>query len=208
MMIALAIISFISSYFIFYKLTSKVDTKPLKTARSIIVKATAENTQPDKTIIIGEGQGSATPDASEAITPEPSGGNLLVNATPSPTALKTATPAPTVVPTATVAPTATAKPLVQATAVPTPVKTAVVIAEKPKLKQTSFKVRVGAFDSKTEADKKSKELENMGYDVTVIDEPEGAYIQLGSFKEQEKALTLAEEISQKGYSVIIRQLDE
>ena len=62
--------------------------------------------------------------------------------------------------------------------------------------------------SKTEADKKAKELENMGYDVTVIDEPEGAYVQLGSFKEQEKALTLAEEISQKGYSVIIRQLEE
>jgi cell division protein FtsN len=206
MMILLAIISFITSYYIFYLLTSKVATKDIQRPKEVIVKASEEPYESAKTTIIGEGQGSPSPDTT--ITPEPSAGNLLANASPSPLTAATATPVATVSPVPTAAPTATAKPVIQATPVPTPVKTTAPVVEPPKPKLTTFKVRVGAFDSKTEADKKAKELENMGYDVTVLDEPEGSYVQLGSFKEQEKALSLAEEISQKGYSVIIRQLEE
>jgi cell division protein FtsN len=206
MMILLALFSFVTSYFIFYKLTSKVDTKPLKTAKSIIVKATPEETDPGKTIVIGEGQGSPSPDLT--VTPEPTESQQTALAVTPSAALNSASPVATTSPASTTAPAPTVKPTVKATPVPTPVRTPTPVPTAPKPKQAAFKVRVGAFDSKTEADKKAKELENMGYDTTVIDEPEGAYVQLGSFKEQEKALALAEEISQKGYSVIIRQLDE
>ncbi len=208
MMILLAIISFVSSYLIFYKLTSKVDTKTISSTKSVIVKETSVSAEPEKTIVIGDGQGSPTPDPNAVVTPEPSGEASQTQVTPTPISTVTPTTLPTVTDTP-VALQSKIAPLPSVASVPTPVKTQVAIVPSvSKQKQVLFKVRVGAYDSRSEAEKKVKELEGMGYESTVIDEPEGSYIQLGSFKEQERALGLAEEISQKGYSVIIRQIEE
>ena len=209
-MIVLAVVSFVTSYFVFYQLTNKVDTKTLKTSTSVVVKSTPTDEPSVKTIVIGDGQGGTpAPSPSAAITPDPV-------ATIASKIRPTATPIVSIKPSAIVVsetPVATIKPVVLATPKPiiaaTPYRTAAPIATlAPRLKQTSFKVRVGAFDSKSEAERKSKELEGMGYDVSVIDEPEGSYIQLGAFKDQERALALAEEVNQKGFSVIIRQVEE
>lgn len=215
-MAVIAIFSFITSYFIFYKLTGNVETKSIKTSKPIVVSASPEDqpiNEDDKTIVISNGQATPVPSSeSVVITPEPSGGasdKLISSVAPTviPTAITTVAP--------TIAPTATAIPTVSPTTAPTPVKTiapapskAPVSVPPPPVKAASFKVRVGSFDSRGDAEKKSKDLESLGYETVVIDEPEGSYVQVGSFKEQEKALSLAEEISQKGFSVIIRQLDE
>lgn len=209
-MAGLAVFSFITSYFVFYQLTGNVETKPIKTSKPIVVQVSPENTEPEKTIVIGDGQGGSPSPSIESvtITPEPSV-SIAASFSPLPTA--TATIIPSVI--ATPIPTPTALPTVAATVKPTPLptpvptKTAVVVVPKT-IKSTLFKVRAGSYDSRGDAEKKSKDLENLGYETAIIDEPEGSYIQLGSFRDQEKALALAEEISQKGFSVIIRQIEE
>ena len=205
-MILLAIFSFVSSYFVFYKLTNTVDTKDITSQRAVIGREAKEVPPPNETIMIGDGQGSPSTEPSTAITPDPSIvptpsviPSVLVSETPSVSATPSSTP--TVIPT----------PLPSISAVPTPIPSKIAVeTAKPanKIKSISFKVRVGSYDSRSEAEKKSKELESMGYDVSVIDEAEGAYVQLGSFREQDRALSLAEEVSQKGFSVIIRQIEE
>lgn len=127
-----------------------------------------------------------------AVTPEP---NALI--TPEPEPSQEPTPLPTMTPKPTPVPTTSTK----ATPLPSPSKLEI-------KKQVYFKVRVGSYNSRNEAEKTSRDLKEMGYEVSLLDEPEGTYVQLGSFKDQERALTLAEEISQKGYSVIIRQIEE
>jgi cell division septation protein DedD len=211
-MVVIAVFSFITSYFIFYQLTGNVETKSIKTSKPIVVSASPEDTPIEKTIVIGEGQGgSPSPEGENVtITPEPSGG---FSAKP-----VDSSSSPSVAPTdsvAVVTPIVSATPLPIATVIPTPVKTLAPVPTKVPVSITPvqnkvayFKVRVGSFDSRGDADKKAKDLESLGYETAVIDEPEGSYIQLGSFKDQEKALSLAEEVSQKGFSVIIRQLEE
>lgn len=214
----IAVFSFITSYFIFYKLTGNVETKSIKTSKPIVVSASPEDqpmSEDDKTIVISNGQSTPVPSTeSVVITPEPSGGvatvkPLLGSTSPSSIPTVIVTIQPTIAPTATIAPTLrpTLAPTSLRTIAPVPTKAPVSIPPAP-AKSASFKVRVGSFDSRGDAEKKSKDLESLGYETVVIDEPEGSYVQVGSFKEQEKALSLAEEVSQKGFSVIIRQLDE
>ena len=217
-MAGLAVFSFITSYFVFYQLTGNVETKSIKTSKPIVVQVSPENTMPEKTIVIGDGQGGPSPSPSTAsvtITPEPSGGLAVVASVSS-----TPTIAPTIVPTAVVfttptatptlaAPLPTIRPTIVPTLIATPIPTKSLVAVVPKVvKSTLFKVRAGSYDSRGDAEKKSKDLESLGYETSIIDEPEGSFIQLGSFKDQEKALALAEEVSQKGFSVIIRQIEE
>ncbi len=214
-MAVLAVFSFITSYFIFYQLTGNVETKSIKTSKPIVVQVSPEETSPEKTIVIGDGPGGASPSPSiesVTITPEPSGlitssvtaspSSLLTTPSPSPSIdIIASSSAPTIQP--------TVVPTLAPTPIPTPIPTKVaptIVAKVDKV--TLFKVRAGSYDSRGDADKKAKDLESLGYETSVIDEPEGSFIQLGSFKDQEKALALAEEISQKGFSVIIRQIEE
>lgn len=213
-MVVIAIFSFITSYFIFYQLTGKVETKSIKTSKPIVVSASPEDKPIEETIVIGNGQGgSPTPNPeSVTITPEPSGGvSAKPVSTPSSIPSVVASIQPSVIATPTLKPT----PMSTSTPSPTPVKTvaplptkAAVSVPPPPNKTSYFKVRVGSFDSRGDAEKKAKDLESLGYETSVIDEPEGSYVQVGSFRDQEKALSLAEEVSQKGFSVIIRQLEE
>jgi cell division protein FtsN len=206
LVVVFSLFSFGFSYFIFQQLTSSVDTKEIKTTKSVIVKEPENNEDGDKTIIIGDGQGEPTPDPNVIVTPEPSvTSSVLISSTPSVAISSTpsisSTPIVSSTPSSVVP---TPKPVLVPSVTPTikPTPTPV------KVKVSSYKVRVGSFDSKSEAEKKAKELEGMGYDAVVIDEPEGSYIQLGAFKEQDRAVSLAEEVSQKGYSVIIRQIED
>ncbi|GIW23600.1 MAG: hypothetical protein KatS3mg068_2607 [Candidatus Sericytochromatia bacterium] len=176
-----------------------METKTIKTSKPIVIKSTQE---PEKqnTLVIGDGEGvqeSETP--SIVITPNAN----LVNESPSiePTILPTQTPKPT--------PTPLKQAIVEKT--PTPIATPTIkLTPIPtiEIKQVYFKVRIGAFESRSEAEAKVKELESIGYSGTIIEDSEGTYIQLASFKDQERALNFAEEISQRGYSVIIRQIEE
>jgi len=204
--IVCSILSFVVSYWLFIKITSDVETKTIKTSKPVYVSPVPSQT-PDNTIMIGDGQGTPSPSASSSdgttsnessapVTPNP--GQSSGSPLPSATASSVATPIATPIPSATVTVLATPRPTVLATPKPTP------IPEK-RVKKTFFKVRVGSYQSRAEAEKVGEELKNMGYDSKIVEEAEGSYVQMGSFKDQQKALVLAEEISQKGYSVIIRQ---
>lgn len=203
-MIVLSIFSFGISYFVFYQITSKVETKSIKTSKSVVIKDSSESQAPDKTIVIGNGQGE-TPTPNAVVTPEVSG-----TPTVTPSIVPTATPIPseTMTPLATATPLQSLKPLASTT--PTPSKLVQIVSPTPTpaKKVVTYKVRVGSFDSKTEADKKAKDLEALGYEAIIVDEPEGSYIQIGAFKENDRAVSLAEEVSQKGFSVGIRQIEE
>lgn len=206
MIFVLAIFSFVTSYAIFYKLTSRVDTKIIKNSKPIEVK---ENTSEDgeKVIKIGEGSGEIpSPEPTQVTVTPDAGKSTQPTVTATPSIMPTATPTVSVSAVPSVQP-SSAKPMVSLSVInsPTPLPS---IAPIQKIKSVYFKVRVGSFDSRSEAEIKTKELEGMGYQTVIMEEPEGNYIQLGSFKEQEKALGLAEEISQKGYAVIIRQIEE
>lgn len=206
LVVVFSLFSFGASYFIFQQITSSVDTKEIKTTKSVVVKEQETNVEPDKTIMIGDGQGSPTPEPNDVISPEPS---ISVSIEPSVSSVPSisVSPSPVLTPTPLPSPSlvvSTSKPVSTPSSAPTLKPTPSPI----KVKVASYKVRVGSFDSKSEAEKKAKELEGMGYDAVVIDEPEGSYIQLGAFKEQDRAVGLAEEVSQKGYSVIIRQIED
>lgn len=202
----MAVFSFVTSYAVFYKLTSRVDTKIIKNTKPIEVKeSSGEN--PDNVIKIGEGSGETPSPEPSQVTVTPDVGNSV---TPSVSALPSVSPTQTPSVTPSELPTpkpSSSKPMVSLSVIqsPTPIPSLVPVQ---KIKSVYFKVRVGSFDSRSEAEIKNKELEAMGYQTVIMEEPEGNYIQLGSFKEQEKALGLAEEVSQKGYAVIIRQIEE
>lgn len=205
-MIVLSIFSFGISYFVFYQITSKVETKSIKTSKSVVIKDSSESQSPDRTIVIGDGQGaSASPTPNTAVTPEVSG-----EPTPTPSATPKVTPSgsPTVAPLATATPLQSLKPITNTTPSPSKLVQVVSPTPTPAKKTVTYKVRVGSFDSKADADKKAKDLEALGYDAIVVDEPEGSYIQIGAFKENDRAVSLAEEVSQKGFSVGIRQVED
>jgi len=178
-----------------------METKTIKTSKPIVIKSTQEP-ENKNVLVIGDGEGekeSTSPNV--VITPDKS----LLN----PTSSVTSTPIPTSTLTPTPLPTKIKQDIVLKT--PVPVSTPTIISTPtptPEIKQVYFKVRIGTFDSREDAQSKIKELESIGYSGTIIEDSEGIYIQLASFKDQERALNFAEEVSQRGYSVIIRQLEE
>lgn len=176
-----------------------METKTIKTSKPIVIKSSQEP-ENQNTLVIGEGEGPQESESpSIVITPD----NALSSSTPSitPTPESTPTPIPTPTPIKEAIQVRTPIPISTPKPIPTPTPI-------PQAKQVYFKVRIGAFDSRSEAESKIKELEGIGYSGTIMEDSEGTYIQLASFKDQERALNFAEEISQRGYSVIIRQLEE
>lgn len=68
-----------------------------------------------------------------------------------------------------------------------------------------YKVQVGAFSNKENADDLAKELEAKGYDAYVYEE-DGLYkVQVGAFAEKSNAEELAAELEAQGYDVYIYQ---
>ncbi|MFN8672686.1 MAG: hypothetical protein U0457_11490 [Candidatus Sericytochromatia bacterium] len=202
-MIVLSIFSFAVSYVVFVQMTSKVETKNISTS-----KLPTESTDPNsQTILIGNGQGSPKNSPNAVITPE-----VSTSSTPIMSPSGSISPSGSPSPSPSVSVSATTTPIPSMTPVPTPTPSKLVSISTPtpeaKKKNSIFKVRVGAFDSRTEAEKKAKDLEALGYEAMIIDEPEGSYVQVGAFKENDKAVSLAEEVSQKGFSVSIRNTEE
>lgn len=176
-----------------------METKTIKTSKPIVIKSTQEP-EPQNTLVVGDG---TVPEESESPTIVVTPDNNLSSPSPS----IEATPVPTHIPTPIPVPTKEPIQVAVATPIPTPIPISTPVPT-PKAKQVYFKVRIGTFDSRMEAETKEKELEGIGYSGSILEDSEGIYIQLASFKDQDRALNLAEEISQRGYSVIIRQIEE
>lgn len=203
-MIVLSIFSFGISYFVFYQLTSKIETKQIKETKSVFTQESNQNT-PDKTIMIGNGQGSPSATPNTVVTPDVSGSP---SGSPSPSPSVSVVASPTPLPSISVTPSVVAAITPSAKIEPVKILTTPTPIQEVKKKDITFKVRVGAFDSRNDAEKKAKDIESLGYNVLIVDEPEGSYVQVGAFKENDKAVSLAEEISQKGFSVSIRQTQD
>lgn len=212
----LAIVSFTLSFWIFYALTSRVNTKTptvatQPSADSSPAPGTSEPTDTSMpTLLIGEGQGG------ESAPP------VVVTPTPRPTASVEATlpvePTPAASPSlsgiisfASPTPRATATPRARASAAadsalqevtPTPKPEAAKPESQP---EVVYRVQVGSYAEREDAAKAAEELAGMGYSVVMIGDGDRTRIQLGSFGEQDKALRLAEEITAKGYSVVVRR---
>lgn len=218
----LAIVSFTVSFWIFYAMTSRINTKkPAVAAQPSVEIATPDpNNTVTPTLLIGEGIGSsdATPSPSAFASLLPSGKpSLKPSASPSlPGIIAFSSAKPSGLPS--VKPTPTSTPLTELHASPTPVPSKSPVATKPSVKpslkptavpkadnDTVFRVQVGSYTDRDEAAKAAEELAGMGYNVVMIGDGDKTRIQLGSFGDQDKALHLAEEVTQKGFSVVVRR---
>lgn len=188
--VVLAIICFSASFWVFYLLTSKLNTKNVVTTPSPVAEATPDPFATDRpTLLIGEGPEAH---ASSSPTPMPS---ASPSASPSakPSAKPSATPKPSE------APVAAASPEAAPSKAPVPTPPPV---EAPK---ANYRVQIGSFSDRDEAAQMAEELAGLGYSVMLINEGGRTQIQLGSFSDQERALRLAEEVTQKGYSVVVKR---
>ena len=215
----LAIVSFTVSFWIFYAMTSRINTKtPAVAAQPSVEMATPDpNNTVTPTLLIGEGIGSsdaspspealpsAAASASAKPSPKPSaspslnGIIALASSKPSgtPSASPKAQPSTSNLQEIRTSPSPGAKPSDKAASAkpPTP---------KPE-SDTVFRVQVGSYADRDEAAKAAEELAGMGYNVVMIGDGDKTRIQLGSFSDQDKALHLAEQVTQKGYSVVVRR---
>lgn len=190
--IILAIICFTASFWVFYMLTNKINTRTFNTSEVPTLMLTPTPSTFPSTIVIGEGQGgSPSPSVSPSKSPEQ---------TPSKSSRPSPTPTPTPSPSVSVSPTPTPKPT------PTPSLEPTVSPSASKEQETIYRVQVGTFTGKDEAQKVSNELTDLGYSVVVIEDGGTYHVQLGSYQSQERAVALAEEVTQKGYSVVVRQI--
>ena len=190
--IILAIICFTASFWVFYMLTNNINTKTFNTSEVPTLMLTPSPSTAPSTIVIGEGQNpspSETPSGSVSATPSPSR---------SPSKQPSKSPSPSISATPTATPTLKPTPSPSKTPVPKPT-----VAQK---KDVTYRVQVGSFGSRDEAQKTANELADLGYSIVVVEEGGSYHVQLGSYPNQERALSLAEEVTQKGYSVVVKQL--
>ena len=191
----LSILAFSGSFWFFYMLTSKINTRSFPT------------TDTPKLMI------TPTPDVSL----EGSGTYMVGNNTPlddpnakssdQPVAVSTATPAPTATPTpqATPEPTATPTPTPQPTRTPVPTPTPKPSATATPVQKSVFVVQVGSYPGRDAAQQTASELSEKGYSTLIIEDGGRFRVQLGSYDSQESALSLAEEVTQQGYEVVVRK---
>lgn len=198
--IILSILAFTGSFWFFYMLTSKINTRTFETTdkpKLMLTPTPYEIEGGTRTVEYGP---VPTPTPPEEVSASPTLNQVLVSATPE--ALVTVTPEPSVL--ATLAPTPTALP----TRTPQPVLTPVVTpTPAPVVKKSVFRVQVGSYTSRDAAQKVANELSEKGYSA-VVSEDAGKYrVQLGIYQEQESALAVAEEVTQQGYAVVVRKVE-
>lgn len=111
----------------------------------------------------------------------------LFKASPTPAA---ATPAPT--PVATVAP--STAPIGALSPVPTANAAATEI----------YRVQVGPFDDRDSAQKQVADLQSAGINAVVVFDAGHYQAQLGAFSDRGRAIAVADEVNERGYSVTIR----
>jgi cell division protein FtsN len=123
---------------------------------------------------------TATPTLAPGPIPVPSAAS---GATPTPVAVLGADPSPE--------PTRTPR----ATPTPQPVGTP---------KEEIYRVQVGAFDSRESAQKQVEELQSVGINAVVVYDGGAYHAQLGAFSDRARAISVADEVNTRGYSVTIR----
>jgi cell division protein FtsN len=84
---------------------------------------------------------------------------------------------------------------VQPTAEPTPV---------PTKKEEIYRVQVGAFDSRESAQRQVDELHGVGINAVVVYDGGAYHAQLGAYRDRAAAISVADEVNNRGYSVTIR----
>lgn len=123
-------------------------------------------------------------------------------ATPVPGPIDIPSLAPTTAPVAAVAPADPGDIAVPAFAEPATPKPAVATPEAPG--PEIFRVQVGPFDDRETADRQVSELQGAGINAVVIYDQGRYHAQLGAFSDRARAISVADEVNQRGYSVTIR----
>jgi cell division septation protein DedD len=216
----LAIVSFTVSFWVFYAMTSRINTKtPAVAAQPSVEMATPDpKNSVTPTLLIGEGIGGESPSPS----PEASLAANTVQASAAPSLQPSASPSTS--PSTGIIAFSSAKPSARPSASPkaspsvTPLheikqSPAAMASKAPTADHNAtkndgdqvFRVQVGSYSDRDEAAKAAEELAGMGYSVVMIGDGDKTRIQLGAFGDQDKALHLAEEVTQKGYSVVVRR---
>jgi cell division protein FtsN len=200
--IILSILAFTGSFWFFYMLTSKINTKEFETTETpklMVTPIPSDDLLSSPAIMLGDGNlPSPTPTPEASLVP--SQAPAVVSATPEATPIPEETPAavstPATIPTP--LPTLTPRPAVSAVLPPT---------TRPAQTKPSFRVQVGSFATRENAQKTASELTDLGYSATVTEDAGRFQIQLGTYQDQEGALALAEEVTQRGYAVVVRKVE-
>lgn len=200
--IILSILAFTGSFWFFYMLTSKINTKEFETTETpklMVTPTPSDDLLSSPAIMLGDGN-LPSPTPSPEVSVSPTQAPALVTATPEATPTPESTPmavsTPAVVPTP--LPTLTPRPAATAIAPPTTRQTQT---------KSSFRVQVGSFATRENAQKTASELTDLGYSATVTEDGGRFQIQLGTYQDQEGALALAEEVTQRGYAVVVRKVE-
>ena len=80
-------------------------------------------------------------------------------------------------------------------------------AETPRAEavgQGIYRVQVGSYSSREEAQAMVEELAVAGIDAMVVEDESKFHAQIGAYGSRERALSVADEVNTKGYSVTIR----
>ncbi|MDB5100051.1 MAG: hypothetical protein JWM80_4472 [Cyanobacteria bacterium RYN_339] len=131
---------------------------------------------------------TATPTLAPGPLPVPSMTATPAGATPTPMAVLGAVPSPG---------RASATPAPARTAAPTPVPA-------PTKKEEIYRVQVGAFDSRESAQRQVDELHGVGINAVVVYDGGAYHAQLGAYRDRAAAISVADEVNTRGYSVTIR----
>lgn len=67
-----------------------------------------------------------------------------------------------------------------------------------------FRVQVGPFDDRLAAEQQVQELQGSGINAVVVYDQGRYHAQLGAFSDRARAISVADEVNQRGYSVTIR----
>jgi cell division protein FtsN len=127
-----------------------------------------------------------------------------------PTATPTLAPGPLPVPSMTATPKgATATPMAVLGAVPSPARSQAPArtpepTPQPTKKEEIYRVQVGAFDSRETAQRQVDELHGVGINAVVVYDGGAYHAQLGAYRDRAAAISVADEVNARGYSVTIR----
>lgn len=202
--IILSILAFTGSFWFFYMLTQKINTRTFNTTdtpKLMVTQSPEISLESGSPYYIGDNKNLAEP--SPEASPE-----LITQVSQAPATrpetLETAEPAAQAVDTT---PQPTPRPTLRPTPTPRPVTTPRPTAAPTAIPKSAYRVQVGSYDSKDEAQSTLNLLSEKGYSA-VVSENNGRYsIQLGVFDSQESAVALAEEVTNQGYAVLVRKVN-
>lgn len=183
----LAVISFTGSFLFVYMMTSQVDVKDVQPMQRAPISLT-----------------SAAPGVTDLSAPQPSSQVVPSGAASAvPSARASAPVAPASASAVPVQPSAASSAAVPASAAPSVAASASASPAVRKPAGTVYRVQVGAFSSRQEAQQAAQQLLASGFSTTLVAEGEDYRLQVGSFTEQDRALALAEKIMSTGQPVRI-----